>query len=66
MAEVIIRHRDGRELGVSEADYHRKKIEGDKTYEDMGFKIVANADGSPSEAPAPKAAEKAADAKKGE
>jgi len=54
MAQVRIAHKDGREYEVSVADYHRAKVDGDKTYEDQGFKIVANADGSPYEAPAPR------------
>jgi hypothetical protein len=66
MAQVVIRHRDGREFEVSESDFRRAKVEQGKTYDELGFKIVRNADGSEYEAPAPRAAEKPADGKKGE
>jgi hypothetical protein len=51
MAQVQIAHKDGRSYEVSESDFRRRKVEGDKTYADLGFKIVANADGSPYEEP---------------
>jgi hypothetical protein len=50
MAQVQIAHKDGRVYEVSVADFHRAKVEGGKTYEELGFKIVANGDGSPYEA----------------
>lgn len=55
MAQVRIQHRDGREYEVSESNFHRAKVEDGKTYEELGFRIVANADGSPYEAPQAKA-----------
>ncbi len=59
MAQVRITHRDGREYEVSVADFRRAKVQDGKSYEELGFLIVANADGSPYEAPAPQAADKA-------
>jgi hypothetical protein len=59
MAQVRIAHKDGREYEVSESDFRRAKVEGDKTYQDLGFRIVANADGSPYEAPAERSDSKA-------
>lgn len=55
MAQVQIAHKDGRAYEVSEANFHRAKVEDGKTYEELGFKIVANADGSPYEPPQSKA-----------
>lgn len=36
---VLISHRDGREHEVTEYDFYNKKVDGDKTYEGLGFKV---------------------------
>lgn len=58
MAEkrVVIEHRDGREYGIAPADFDKRKIEGDKTYKDLGFKIIKYEDGSEYVPPEDKAA----------
>lgn len=66
MAQVQIAHKDGRVYEVSESDFHRAKVEDGKTYEELGFRIVANADGSPYEPPQAKAAPADKGAAKGE
>lgn len=45
---VIVEHADGRRYGVNMAAFHR-------IYEQEGFKIASNEDGSRYEPPAPKA-----------
>jgi hypothetical protein len=47
MALVLIQHKDGRDYAIEEADFDRVPIEGDKTYKDLGFKIIRYQDGSP-------------------
>jgi hypothetical protein len=53
MPEVIIRHpKTGQEYGIDSADFRRgkhfQKLDGTRvTYEEAGFRIVSQADGSP-------------------
>lgn len=59
MKIVEIEHKDGRRFRVTESDFKRQKIDAaGNTYADLGFRIVANADGSPYQPPEsrPKAA----------
>lgn len=56
MHRVIVQHKDGREFDIPYASYRQGKIvvgdDGElSTYEDAGFKIVRNDDGSEYEAP---------------
>lgn len=37
---VRIEHKDGREYAIDPKDFDRVKIEGDKTYSELGFKIT--------------------------
>lgn len=46
---VIIEHKDGKQYSVEPSAFH-------KLYEQDGYKIVRNEDGTPYEAPTPKAA----------
>jgi hypothetical protein len=61
MPKIIIRHpRTGHEVGIEAADFRRRKLAQDKngkpvTYEEAGYRIVSQMDGSPYQQPAPKA-----------
>lgn len=60
MSRVIITHpKTGEAYSVEAADFRRHKHADGRTYEDKGFKITANEDGSPYEPPAPRAARSA-------
>lgn len=58
---VNIEHKDGRAFAVTEYDYSNAKVDGDNTYADLGFKIVAWGDGTAYTPTSPPS--KAADAK---
>lgn len=69
MAEVIIEHADGRQYAIQSANFRRGKHYRDpasgqaSTFEEAGFRIVSNADGSPYEAPAPRGSKASAEDK---
>lgn len=54
MAEkrVVIEHKDGRNYGIPLAAFDKLKVEGDKTYKDLGFEIIRYEDGDPYTEPA--------------
>lgn len=57
---VVIEHKDGRTYAVTERDFNNVKIEDEKTYADLGFKIIRWEDGEAYK-PASKRAESKSD-----